>query len=106
MAEGMMMTGFDRLMRDEHPTRAESLPDKLMRYWDDGREEGRREVLREIAEMPEPLELGAVPAVFVPGWRHVDRCEWCHAETLANTRITHQTTCLWLRAAQAVKDAE
>ncbi len=70
------------------------------------REEGRREVMRELAEMPEPLELGAVPAVFVPGWRHVDRCEWCHAETLANTRITHQPTCLWLRAAQAVKDAE
>ncbi len=43
-----MMTGFGRLMRDEHPTQAESLPDKLLRYWDNGREEGRRELAERI----------------------------------------------------------
>jgi hypothetical protein len=58
-----------------------------------GREEGRREVLREIAKL-DPIEQNS------------DHCYYCGSwPGDPMMREAHEPTCLWLQA-QAVKDAE
>ncbi len=80
-----------------------------MRAYDCGREEGRREVLREIADLdPHSLEFSNGGSTWT--------CKFCdlgyttfvplNHELEAFLDTHHEKDCLWLRAVQAVKDAE
>ncbi len=70
------------------------------------REAGRREVLREIARLPEPIQRNVPPAEFKTDWVPVDVCQWCHMndDDSATGYIPHKPTCLWLRAQEATKE--
>lgn len=76
-----------------------------MRAYTCGREEGRREILREIATIEPDSVMG-----------DMGRCNFCEADYAANQTpqgddvwdtfnlITHKPTCLWFRAQEAIKE--
>lgn len=72
------------------------------------REEGRREILREVAQM-QPIPIYVSPEGTRQEMR-VYTCSYCRAESdmakgYKSAMLKHEPSCLWLRAQQAIKES-